>query len=239
MAYVTSIMRLAAHWGDPIRAAVVLTALLAARPAGGSFGVPVQVRVVETSVEVHPSSGTATTRFTATLTYTPKGAACPPGTQVRFTWDGRGLGTSPMEGTVSPCRATLATAPLAGYTAPGTHQVCGTFSYQGSHKACAPFQVTIAGSTPPASHQPTPQTHGTTAGSSSSPNASSQSPRSSPRNSTSGGISTPGASPTVGGSASGSSNGGNGTLFGAALAVLVLFGARAFFQIRRRRARSE
>jgi hypothetical protein len=132
------------------RAAVVIAALLVLRPAPPAANLrPVGIVITDTSMSMNPSSGSRSTSFVATLTYTPRSEVCPPtATSVSFTWDGYDMGTGKMQGSASPCHATLSTKPLAGYTAAGTHQICGTFQYQGAHNGCAPFRIAASNHSP-------------------------------------------------------------------------------------------
>jgi hypothetical protein len=140
--------------GRVVRTAVLFAALLALRPATPPANTsPVAIVITDTSMSLDPSTGSGSTSFTATLTYTPREEVCPPkATTVSFTWDGHAVGDSTMQSGASPCRATLPTKPLAGYTAVGTHQVCGTFQYQGEHKGCAPFEIAAANPAASPSH---------------------------------------------------------------------------------------
>jgi hypothetical protein len=189
-----------------------------------------QMRIVDTTLSLNPTSGTASTTFTATLTYLPPSKACPPNETVTFTWDGHALGSSRMHGSVSPCRAVLTTTPLHGYTSAGSHQVCGSFAYQGSHDACRAFTIASSGGSPSpkqSSHPSTVSTSRTTPRSVSSPG-----PAETKRSTT---HTSPQRSPDAAGppSAPGGTD-GKGAFVGGALAVVVVVLARAAFWFRRK-----
>jgi hypothetical protein len=177
--------------GRGARIAVLLAALLAMWRVTPSPNLSrARVVITDTTMSLSPSSGSSSTSFTATLTYTPKGAVCPQtATTVSFTWDGYNLGTSTMQGSTSPCHATLRTKPRTGNTDAGAHQVCGTFQ-QGAHKGCAPFQVAASTHSPSPSSASSPKSQGgasptaTPRPASSLKPGASQTPESSPRSST-------------------------------------------------------
>jgi hypothetical protein len=191
--------------------------------------VRLQVRVTDTTLSVQPSKGSPSTTFTATLTYEPKQAACPPSTEVDFTWDGAPLGSSEMQGSVEPCRATLTTKPLAGNVAVGEHQVCGKFSFSGTHKGCAPFTIQSA-SQPHPVYSTTYSTRYYTTYTTTHPRTSTTyDERSTARSSSSDGGSAQAAPPGSGGGGGVATN----SIVGAALAAVLLFGIRAIIWSRR------
>ena len=214
--------------GRVVRSAMLLAAvLLLGHAAVASSVARAGVVITDTSMALDPSGGSLSTAFTATLTYTPRGELCPPAaTTVSFTWDGYALGTSTMQTGASPCRATLSTKPLAGYTSAGTHQVCGTFQFQGAHKGCAPFKVaasnaSTSGSSHPSSSPPKSQGGSTpTPGSvSSSQPAASRTSTSAPRSATP--ATTPAAAPPP----KPRKDTGSGSLVGVAIGGLILLAA--------------
>jgi len=189
------------------------------------------VQPVDTWMKVDPAKGSAKTAFTATLNYSPRSAACPPSTQVEFTWDGYALGSSELSGGVAPCRASITVKPLAGHVAAGGHQVCGKFA---THKGCAPFTIESAA---PAGGGPSPggstytrtyaSTYTVTTTTRARPRTPSGTPGARPRSS--------GGSP--GAIAPQSDQGGGlraGPIAGAAAAIVLAFGIRALVWSRRR-----
>jgi len=180
------------------------------------------VVITDTTVALDPSDGSRSTPFTATLTYTPRGELCPPtATTVSFTWDGYDLGTATMQTGASPCRATLPTKPLAGYTSAGTHQVCGTFQSQGTHKGCAPFKVASS----PSASQSHPSTSApkSQGGSTPTPGSVSSSKPAPSRTSTDVPRSpTPATTSEAAPAPKEEKTAGNGPLVGAAIGVLIL-----------------
>jgi len=224
-----------------VRSLVLSVAIVLTQTLGGGPSLErVQMRVVDTTLDLSPAVGAASTTFTATLTYTPASHACPPATtHVSFTWDGHRLGSSDMHGSVSPCRAALSTKPLAGYTATGSHQACGAFTYQGSHRACATFWLQAEGN-PPASKSvaPTSTPHASTRTSPTTAPAGSGSLRPTTRRSTI--PASPGSGPEAGGPTVPPAKGpGTAPLIGAALAGILVLWARWLFWRRRTRAETE
>jgi hypothetical protein len=196
-------------------------ALCLAQPAAAG------VQPMDTWLQLDPAEGSARTSYTATFNYSPQSAACPPTTEVEFTWDGVSVGTSALSAGVSPCRAKLTATPLAGHTAAGNHQVCGTFA---THKGCAPFRIEAAASkskpSPQYSTYTTYTTYTTTTttypratatrpASDTRRPSSSRSPQALPPESQQGGVRT-------------------GPMVGAAAAILLAFGVRAIVWSRRR-----
>jgi hypothetical protein len=203
-------------------AAALLVLASAIVPAGA------QVKVTDTTMSLQPSNGSASTTFTATLTYSPQQAACPPSTQVDFTWDGARLGSSQMQGSVKPCRATLTTKPLAGHVVAGSHQVCGTFSFNGAHKGCAPFTIEGGASKPRPVYSTTYSTRYYTTYTTTHPRSTTTYYRSTTKSVPSSRTSPGALAPRSGG------NGvATGPIVGAAMAAILLFGIRAIVWTRR------
>jgi len=213
--------------GRLVPSAMLLAALLLAGLSVPASNVArAGVVITDTTVALDPSDGSRSTPFTATLTYTPRGELCPPtATTVSFTWDGYDLGTATMQTGASPCRATLSTKPLTGYTSAGTHQVCGIFQSQGTHKGCAPFKVAASNPSASQSHPSTssPKSQG---GSTPTPGSVSSSQPATSRTST--GVPrspTPATTSAAAPAPKEEKTAGNGSLVGAAIGVLILLAA--------------
>src|SRR5258708_38693776 len=90
------------------------------------------------SLTLTPNHGTATTTFSARVTYTTKGKC--PGT-VTLRWDGSFLATTAFPNATNSCTVTRSgLRPLSGHRGAGAHTVSASFSDKfGGHSVSATF----------------------------------------------------------------------------------------------------
>jgi len=127
----------------PIGSVVFACVVLAAAPAFAAL-----------SLTLSPNHGTASTTFSARVTYTTKGKC--PGT-VTLRWDGSFLATTAFPNASNSCTVTRSgLRPLTGHTAAGAHSVSASFSDKfGNHSVSATFTVTKTSTKPTPNPTPT------------------------------------------------------------------------------------